>query len=126
MATWRQAASDHRSATYELFVGNRWRSCASRAYYAVYSEVTHGVLAAGVTMPAGQGNPRHGSLPTLIGMSLAPLSLASRWRLSGLVGQLYGLRIIADYLPGVILEQAEARITIGLMEQAFAILKVVP
>ena len=101
MATWRDLAAEGRSATYELFVAHRYRSCASRAYYAVYAEVTHGLLGAGLTMPFGRGNPRHKPLPVLVGMNLAPLRPGLRWRLSGIVAQLYAFRITADHLPQV-------------------------
>src|SRR2546430_3620102 len=126
MTTWREMAKDNRTATYELFGAKRWRSCASRAYYAVYDEVTHGLLQAGVTMPAGQQNPKHRTLPTLVGNNLSPLDAVTRWRVAGLVAALYRFRIIADYLPLVTLEEDDARIILGLMAKAFADLKGVP
>lgn len=126
MATWREMARENRTAANELFAARRWRSCASRAYYAVYDEVTHGLLQAGVMMPANQANPKHRTLPNLIGNCLAPLNPAVRWRLAGLAAGLYRFRIMADYLPLVTLDEADARIAMGLMTKAFVDLKGVP
>ncbi len=70
-------------------------------------------------MPAGRGNPKHATLPALVGNNLTSVRIQTRWRLSGLVKKLYDLRVIADYLPGVGLEEPEARIAVGLMDQAF-------
>ena len=49
-------------------------------------------------MPAGQQNPKHRTLPIVVGNNLTPLDAATRWRLAGLVASLYWFRIIADYL----------------------------
>jgi len=126
MATWRDLAKDNRTAANELFALERWRSCASRAYYALYDEVTHALLQAGVTMPATQANPKHKTLPAIVAANLHLLPLQRRWRLSVLIGDLYRFRIIADYLPSVTLEEADARIALGMLAQGFICLKDVP
>jgi hypothetical protein len=126
MTTWRDMARESRTSANELFDSHHWRDFASRAYYAVYSEVTHALLAAHMTMPAGRGNPRHRSLPVLVGNNLHLLSLPKRWQLASLISKLYLFRIIADYQPAMTLDETDARICLGLMTQAFILLKDVP
>lgn len=123
MATWQELARQNRTAAYELFAGNRWRSCLSRSHYAIYAEVIHSLHAASVTMPAGRSNPRHLRLSGIIGNHLISLDNPKRWRLAGLVKKLHDLRIIADYQPGVEAEQDEARVGMSLMTQAFECLE---
>ncbi len=77
-------------------------------------------------MPFGQSNPKHRTLPLVVGSNLHLLPIQVRWKLSGLIGMLYNFRIIADYLPPVTLEKADARIAMGLMAQGFVCLKDVP
>jgi hypothetical protein len=84
------------------------------------------LLAAGTTMPTGQSNPKHKTLPMVIGNNLHLLSTPTRWRLAGLIAKLYAFRIIADYQPGVTLDETDARICLGLMAQAFLCVKDVP
>lgn len=74
-------------------------------------------------MPAGRNNPTHLSLPRIVGNNLTQLGSPIRWRLSGLVHELYGLRIIADYRPEVDVDEPEARVAMGLMVQAFGCLE---
>ena len=126
MATWRELASSNRSASFELLATRRWRSCTSRAYYAVYSEVTHGLRQAGMTMPKGRQNPKHSTLPLSVVNHLSPLTPQVRWRISGLIFTLYRLRIIADYRADMTLDETDAKIAIGLMTQCFLILRGVP
>lgn len=119
MATWAELAKWNRSAAIRLFEKDTWRGCVSRAYYAVYSGVTDALLRVPVTMPAGREGPHHVPLPEIVGHNLTMLAVRKRWRLSGLVKELYNLRCLADYRPSVIVEEDEARITLGLMKQAF-------
>jgi uncharacterized protein (UPF0332 family) len=119
-------AASNRTAAHDLFANGRWRSCASRAYYAVYCEVTHALLQAGVNMPAGRANPHHQSLQNMIGNNLSALAMATRWRVAGLVAKLYVFRIIADYQPIVTLEEDDARICLGLMTQALQCMRGIP
>jgi uncharacterized protein (UPF0332 family) len=121
MGTWRDLAKDNRTAANELFTVKRYRSCVSRAYYAAYAEITHALLQANVTMPAGRGNPRHGALATNVEGHLTRVPL--RWRLSAAIRRLYRLRIVADYVPGLALQESEARIAMGLMNEAFVCLR---
>ena len=119
MATWADLAKDNRLAAYELKEAHRWRACVSRAYYAIFSEATGALIGQGVAMPKAQNNPSHARLPTLVGHHLRRVKHALRWRLAGVVGKLYKLRLAADYQPQVAMAEAEARQAIGLMEQAF-------
>lgn len=126
MTTWRAMANESRTTANELFVAGHWRDFASRAYYAIYSEVTHALLAAGVSMPVGRGNPKHKPLPTTIGNNFHLVSIHTRWRLADLVYKLYLFRIIADYQPQVTFDEPDARICLGLLKQAFLCLKDIP
>lgn len=124
--TWKELARENRTTACELFEANRWRSAASRAYYAIYARVTDVLLSAGATMPSGRSNPKHKTLPELVGNNLSAISLSKRWRLAGLIKQLYDFRIIADYRPAVTLDGDDARICFAVMNQAFLCLKEVP
>ncbi|HEX4124744.1 MAG TPA: HEPN domain-containing protein [Tepidisphaeraceae bacterium] len=123
MDTWESIANSNRTAAIRLFSHGMWRSCVSRAYYAVYAAVSNALVKVPIAMPAGREGPNHLPLPDLIGNNLTRLSHGKRWRLSGLVRQLYDLRCLADYRPSIVVEKDEARITLGLMEQAFGLLK---
>ncbi len=70
MPSWRDLSKESRDASYGLFAERSLRSFASRAYFAVYAEITHGVTQAGVTMPTGRKNPDHRNLPTVTGVGL--------------------------------------------------------
>lgn len=126
MPSWRELAADGQLASLELFTNQRWRSFASRAYFAVYAEVTHGLRKARVTMPTGKSNPNHTTLAALVRNYLTALDIHERSRLARIIRTLYQFRITADYRPEVTLERADARIAIGMMTKAFAILKGVP
>lgn len=123
MATWQELAKFNRTAAIQLFTKDTWRGCVSRAYYATYSGVTDALLKIPIAMPAGREGPHHIPLPAMIGNNLTTLAANKRWRLSGLVKQLYDLRCLADYRPSVAVEENEARITLGLMKKAFDLLE---
>src|SRR5437870_5416385 len=108
-------ARESRTSAHELFAARRWRNFASRAYYALYAEVTHALVGDGTTMLAGRNNPKHRTLPSLVGNNLHTLSMATRWRLASLIDQLYAFRVIADYQPTVTFDEDDARITYGLL-----------
>ena len=102
---WSDVASDARKAAGRL-VSEHYRSCLSRAYYAVYSKVTFDLTAiSGVSFPVGDEGPRHpgrtgtGGIRRLIEMHLTHLTPEKRVKLSELVGRLYTLRCVADYRP---------------------------
>jgi len=123
MATWGQLAEDNRLAAYETFEKWRWRTCISRAYYAVFSAATEALAKQGVTMPKGQNSPSHKKVPVLVGNNLTGVSHPLRWRLARLVGRLYTMRLQADYMPDWPLEEADARDALGLMSAAFRCLR---
>ena len=122
MATWKNLAKDNRTASYEVLGHSRWRSCVSRAYYAVYSQATAELIRRGVTMPEGRQGPSHRKLADRVGNNLTGISHALRWRLAGIIMKLYQLRISADYVPSDAVGEDEARMSLGLMNQAFSLL----
>jgi uncharacterized protein (UPF0332 family) len=119
MTTWDDLAQDNTLAANETFDKHRWRTCISRAYYAAYSAVTQQLVAQGVTMPKSQQNPHHASLPNLVAHNLNTLAHPVRLQLAGAIAKLYNLRIIADYVPQMPVEERDARLALGLMEHAF-------
>lgn len=121
---WVDIARDNRFAVYETLSHGRWRTCLSRAYYAVYSAATEALISQGVNMPIGRNSPHHAKLPNLVGNNLNTISHSVRWRLAGMIRKLYNLRIIADYVPSFALGESEARLALGLMNQAFGFLEV--
>jgi uncharacterized protein (UPF0332 family) len=118
--TWLELARDARKSANRLVAEDRFRSCASRAYYAAYSKVTHElVVTAGLTMAAGREGPGHGSIRRLIETSMPNMQQDKRVKLSELVGRLYTLRIDADYKPSVEVEGADAREALSIMKTVF-------
>ena len=123
MATWKDLASDNRSASHEMFGHCRWRACISRAYYATFSEAVEELTLGGVTMPQKRSSPSHAKLPEMVGNNLTRLSHSIRWRLAGIIRKLYDLRIMADYVPSMPVAENDARLSLSLMDQVFCILR---
>lgn len=118
--TWLDLARDGRKAAGRLVTEERFRSCASRAYYAAYSKVTHElVMTAGLAMAADREGPGHASIRRLIETSMPNMQQEKRVKLSELVGRLYTLRIDADYKPSVEVEGADAREALSIMKTIF-------
>ncbi|MGN6506326.1 MAG: hypothetical protein ACTHM6_12265 [Tepidisphaeraceae bacterium] len=129
MRQWDDIARDCRKAANEL-VATRYRSCLSRAYYAAYSKVTHLLVAKGVPMPPDREGPNHpGHLPTgnaahngirrLIVTHLTQFDDLKRRKLSELVGELYTLRLYADYRPSIDIGASDAREAVSMMNTIF-------
>ena len=98
----------------------------ARAYYAAYSKVTHALAAApGVNFPANREGPNHpgetgtGGIRRLIETSMPDMDKPRRVKLSELIGQLYTLRIFADYRPSVEVKGRDARESISIMNTVF-------
>lgn len=122
---WSDVASDARKAASRL-VSQHYRSCLSRAYYAVYSKVTFDLTAApGVSFPVGDEGPQHpgrtgtGGIRRLIETHMTQLNPPKRIKLSELVGRLYTLRCVADYRPSVDVDARDAREAISIMNTIF-------
>ena len=125
MTTWLDISRDCRTASHELLRAGRWRSCVSRSYYGVYARVTHDLLATGVQMPHGRGNPDHPPvLATMIGNNLQGVlpKATERWELAGLVDALFKLRVGADYRPETEFDQPQARLAILLADKVYRLL----
>lgn len=126
---WREVAQDSRNAANEL-VRTRYRSWLSRAYYAAYAKVTDLLIQKGVPMFDGREGPDHpGHLPTgeakhkgirqLIVEKLDQWDLPKRRALSELVGELYTLRLFADYRPSQEVGAGDAREAVSMMTTVF-------
>ncbi len=125
MTTWHEVGRDARKAANEL-VESRFRSCLSRAYYAVYSKVTHDLTAApGIAFPPRREGPNHpgetgsGGIRRLIETSMPGMTPERRLKLSELIGELYTLRLYADYRPSVEIDASDAREAISMMNKVF-------
>ena len=126
MATWRQIGDDNRAAAAGL-VGDHYRSCVSRAYYAAYARITHELdRLPGVTFPAGREGPSHpgtrpdgsvgaGGIRRMIEEQLRGLDEADRLELSEALRELYTLRLHADYRPSEDVGETEARDAVTLV-----------
>ena len=130
MTTWHEIARESQKAANEL-VRTRFRPCVSRAYYAAYAKVTHDLVQAGVPMPRDREGPAHpGHLPggtagtkgirVLIVKHLVDFEVPKRRELSELIGELYVLRLNADYHPSLRVEDREAREAVAIMNTIFA------
>lgn len=119
---WLDLARGARKAT-AVLVQEHYRSAVARAYYAAYSKVTHELLAAGLTMPAGRDGPNHtggrGAIRPMIETSMPNMAPEKRVKLSELIGRLYTLRIDADYRPSTEVDAREAREAVSLMNTVF-------
>jgi len=62
--TWLDLARTAREAANRLLTEDHYRSAVARAYYAVYSKITHEV--AGLAMPPGREGPSHGRIRPVI------------------------------------------------------------
>jgi hypothetical protein len=123
MATWRDLAVESRTAAIELFTGKRWRNFASRAYFALYAQLSEHLLRCGVTMPTDREGPHHTPLPTLVGTHLSTLPPGLRWKVAAAARALYHYRCVADYRPSMSMGHHEARIVLSLMNRAFSLLE---
>jgi hypothetical protein len=110
--TWRELAKSNRSAAFELLETRRYRSCVSRAYYAVYSETTHALVEGGVQMPSARNNPRHKAVPSLVGYQLLILSPKLRWKL--------------EYNPVLTVDESEARAAMRFTVHIVKLLEAIP
>jgi hypothetical protein len=122
---WSDLASDARKAASRL-VGEHYRSCLSRAYYAAYSKVAFDLSGIpGVSFPTGDEGPKHpgrtgtGGIRRLIDTHMTSLGSPKRTKLSELVGRLYTLRCVADYHPSIDVDARDAREAISIMNTIF-------
>ena len=116
--SWREMATDNYRAANALLAAGYWRSCISRAYYAVFARCIDELMAAGVSLPA-RGNPSHQSLRTMLLNNLRRFSPVRRQLIGALVLKLYRLRIVADYGAAIVVGHGEARQALGLMFSVF-------
>lgn len=115
---WADMATSNYEAANDLFDREFWRSCVSRAYYAVYGRLTGVLIHEGVQMPA-RGNPGHEQLQKMVLNNLNRLSLGIRAAIHGMLARLYWLRVMADYGPDVTIESDDARNGLGFMAGIF-------
>src|SRR4051794_32034042 len=97
--TWSAMAGDNLVAAKSLLADARWRSAASRAYYAAYSAVT-AKLEGRASFPRGWHNPSHDHLAKLIMNYLTEFAVPERRKLMTASRRLLRKRVASDYRPG--------------------------
>lgn len=120
---WRLLAQRSFDSSSVLHAGGQWRSCASRAYYAVFALITQQLIQLGQQPRQQFGTWSHERLPDMVRIHLKPGSEASAGNLSYAVWRLYRLRIAADYIPNREFGKREAFESMGLMAQIFRTLR---
>lgn len=98
------------------------RACTSRAYYAVYSEVTGQLVGSGRREFGRFRNPGHAELPSMISNGMSGLDPAARRALAKLVRRLRSRREDADYRPEVGSWETASRVSMQDVMEAARIL----
>jgi uncharacterized protein (UPF0332 family) len=109
---------DGLAAAKELLAAGRWRSCVSRAYYAMYARTTH-ELSSLTEFSEGRDGPSHHDLPDMLFDYLTRLAAGDRWRFSTAAERLYLLRVLADYKPPYTVDEAVARQAVMTVDSYF-------
>ncbi len=119
MGNWLDLARDSRNAASRLIVDRHSRSAISRAYYAVYSKVTHELLQNGVLMPKDREGPSHAKLRALVESNFYHMPREKREALSRMIGFLYAMRVMADYSPEALVDDRDSREAASMMKKSF-------
>jgi len=111
MPSWNELSKDSLSAAQELLQKNRYRSCVSRAYYAVYAAVTWRLLLKGHDQFGdNRANPSHEIALTMLQHNLlSQSSPAVSKKVTHAARNVRRGRLIADYEPGLTIELRDAR-----------------
>jgi uncharacterized protein (UPF0332 family) len=117
MATWSDTAQENFEAASALRADRRWRSSASRAYYAAFALLTGRLIEGGQSPRRGFGTWPHEQLPLMVEKHL--LSGAAASNVAYAVRRLYRLRLLADYQPLTSFDRSTAFEATGLMSQVF-------
>lgn len=107
---WRNQATQSLQSAQLLFAAERYRDCASRAYYAAYQASTAVCVAHGdsINFLPGWNNPSHEQLPGLIRAN-GSVDVQNRRNIIRLLRILRSYREDADYRPGRTVDQVIAR-----------------
>ena len=100
MPKWEEVSQDAFRAAGELWRTGRFRSNASRAYYAAFSALTL-KLRGKAPFPPQFETPHHRDVPSLIGRFLTEYYPKGRRELQTAVRRLYKARLDADYKVSV-------------------------
>ncbi|MEK6702082.1 MAG: HEPN domain-containing protein [Planctomycetota bacterium] len=109
MLSWNDIAVQSATVARRLVHQGEERSSVSRAYYAAYSMMTARLWGQGLKSFGGRGNPSHAQLPRLVKETMTGLNPAARREASQAIRRLYKYRVIADYLPGNLLDEGSRR-----------------
>ncbi len=118
---WRAMAREASETAQMAEAAGHFRSAASRYYYAAYQAVTALLLYQGLMPPIGAEAWSHTSTPALLNENTASL-IASRDRrtdLAARLGELYRLRLDADYVA--VNRVSRSRLAAGRRDARFII-----
>ena len=107
MATWREMGKANARAAAMLARDETvCRASVSRAYYAVYQEVTHQIIESGDGQFGRFNNPTHEVLARLVRNNLSSISGFRKRELERLIRRLRQRRVDADYRPKISVDRA--------------------
>lgn len=110
MAAWIEIARDSRRAAGLCLSRGHYRSCVSRAYYAVFSAVIAALQRTGLQPQPGREAWAHARLHDLVRENLKTKLSAKRVRdLRRIIRENYRARIHADYVSGATTDEQTAR-----------------
>lgn len=125
MATWREMGeANARAAAMLVRDEHACRAAVSRAYYAIYHEVTHQLVLAGIKHFGRFRNPMHEQLAKLARHNLRQLSDFQREELGRLIRSLRLRREEADYRPAFTVDRTSVHEALRDMSAARHILGV--
>jgi hypothetical protein len=110
MNVWINIAEVHLQAAKSLLDQRHFRGSANRAYYAAYSALTYEFRDRRHEFAHDQNNPSHGQILTLTTFNLDTQRHppVTRRRIKQALSMLQSSRIIADYLPGQMIDRSLA------------------
>jgi uncharacterized protein (UPF0332 family) len=123
MENWHEVGRENRRAASILFRESIYRAMIGRAYYATYAEVTHVLTGLSINMPQGRESPLHRKLRNLIEANLTTMPPEQRRALSRTVSELYDMRLHADYIASVPINEKMGRKALQLMQTALDLLQ---
>lgn len=121
--SWSGIARDNSNAAKDLMRGQRYRSCISRSYYSLYSELSGGLLAQDVRVHGQRENPSHSDLPKLVANNMSGLTPHGRREVKRAIEFLYKLRVSADYYPRQTIDAGTALRALGSLHLALKVLE---
>ena len=122
--TWQEAASDGFRSAEQLLELGHYRSCVSRAYFAMYASCTHRLIEMGYRdFGRSRPNPGHGQMLDMLENNVlgSDCSAVTVRRTMAQARMVQRGRITADYVPGQTIDRVIAR---NMVRASAAVLRV--